>query len=96
MHKKMSEAEEKLYREMQQLIFTCLEKMVSNNSLPKVVAVADEVGMGESEFRNKVSMNQRTPLTWGERLAIENIIAVRDPQVFQDYLRVFHLGSFKG
>ena len=80
-----------MWRSQSQLIKTYLERMVRRGTLPKIVFVAGEVGMGEDEFYSKVSINPRTPMQTEERIAIEHVMASRDPETFQQYLREFHM-----
>ncbi len=81
----------RMWREETQLIKVSLERMLRRNTLSKLTAVADQIGMNHDEFRSKVSINPRTPLQWAERIAIEHFMSVNDPEVYQQYLREFHL-----
>lgn len=68
-----------------------LERMVQRNTLSNLSVVADEIGMSEDEFRCKVSVNPRTPLSWNERISIEQQILERDGTEYLHYLQAFHL-----
>jgi len=81
----------RMWRVEAQLIKTSLERMLRRNTLSKLNVVADEIGMAQDEFRSKVSINPRTPLQWAERIAIEHFMSVNDPEVYQQYIRDFHL-----
>lgn len=81
----------RMWREEAQLIMTSLERMLRRNTISKLTVVADQIGMNHDEFRSKVSINPRTPLQWAERIAIEHYIAINDPEVYQQYIRDFHL-----
>ena len=81
----------RMWREETQLIKVSLERMLRRNTISKLTVVADQIGMNHDEFRNKVSINPRTPLQWAERIAIEHFISIVDPEVYQQYLREFHL-----
>jgi hypothetical protein len=83
-----------VWRLEQQLIRLTLERMVNNCTLGKLSTIADETGMTEDEFRSKISMNPRTPMTWDERIAIENLIFKLDETEFVRYLQQFHLSNF--
>lgn len=83
-----------VWRQEQQLIRLTLERMIQNGTLPKLAVVADEIEMAQDEFRSKISVNPRTPLTWDERIAIEQQIFQRDEVEFVRYLQTFHFNNF--
>jgi len=82
-----------VWRQESQLIRMTLERMVQRNTLSKLSVIADEIGMSEDEFRSKVSVNPRTPLSWNERISIEQQILERDGTEYLRYLQYFHLTS---
>ncbi|HOT98952.1 MAG TPA: hypothetical protein PKZ83_17655 [bacterium] len=81
----------RMWREETQLIKISLERMLRRNTLSKLTVVADQIGMSHDEFRSKVSINPRTPLQWSERIAIEHYMSIGDPEVYQQYLREYHM-----
>jgi hypothetical protein len=80
-----------VWRQESQLLRMTLERMVQRNTLSKLSVIAAEIGMSEDEFRCKVSINPRTPLSWNERISIESQILERDGTEYLNYLRNFHL-----
>jgi hypothetical protein len=64
--------------------------LIRGNKLNKLSIVAMEIGMGEDEFRSKISINPRTPLTKAEMVQIEYFIKERDIEEYENYLRAWH------
>ena len=78
-----------------QLLLMSFERMVRNNSLPKLTAAADEIGMPHAEFHSKISINPRTPITFEERVQFEHVIAAKDKDEFRRYMENFHCMIFE-